>query len=104
MQRSARLRRVPSAIPPFAADSVSLGGRAKCDAPATEAISRSLGDRRPSNRHSSAATLTRSYLALVRLMFDALRTFVLEHRERSAVLASSGLFLITVYTLTVIFL
>ena len=37
-------------------------------------------------------------------MFAAARAFVLQHREGSAVLASSGLFLIVVYALTAIFL
>jgi hypothetical protein len=36
-------------------------------------------------------------------MFTAVRTFVSQHREESAVLASSGLFLATVYILTVVF-
>jgi hypothetical protein len=36
-------------------------------------------------------------------MFTAVRAYVLQHREGSAVLASSGLFLIIVYVLTALF-
>jgi hypothetical protein len=39
---------------------------------------------------------------LVHPMFTAVRTFVFRHWEESAVLASSGLFLATVYVLTVV--